>query len=313
MENLFDTINNPETSDDEFTPSGERHWNSYRYRQKLIKIWKALAAGHDFYWPDIIGICEVENSAVIHDLIHKTPLGVGGYSFFHRDSYDRRGIDVALLYRTDFFQPVDSGYIQVSFPKEPDYHTRDILYMKGFSKTAGDTLVVFVNHWPSRYGGFMETEGFRHTCAKVLRRCVDSVTRLNPASKILIIGDFNDTPYNESVTRTLKAEWSFSQPHDTALYNISYYLAEKKKYWTYWYQGRGDFLDQVIVSGALLNSQKGLSINPDDVYPLRNSFLFDEKGRPFRTYMGPRYMGGFSDHLPMVINFQVRDNAGIDR
>ncbi len=304
VENLFDTINNPDTDDDEFTPEGDRHWNSWRYRNKLNNIWKVLAATNLCNFPDVIGLCEVENRAVVEDLVHKTPLWKGGYSIMHKDSPDRRGIDLALLYNAKTFRPLDSAFIPVTMPKEPDFATRDILYVKGLVTATGDTLHIFLNHWPSRYGGFAWTEPYRHQAARILRRAVDSVFSANSVANIICMGDFNDTPNDVSVNDVLLAEKKFNDPQPGKLYNLSYYLYYKKNLWSYWYQGRGSLIDQVIVSGPMLG-KKGFHLSPDNVFPLDEPNFMDKQGRPLRTYQGPIYKGGFSDHLPMIINIEV--------
>ena len=305
VENLFDTLDNPMTADDEFTPTGERKWNSYRYHEKLKKLWKALAATTLAEFPDVIGLYEVENRDVVNDLIRKTPLWRGRYSIFHRESLDRRGIDVAIVYRPATFQVLDTAAIRIVFDgADSAYHTRDILYMKGIAKKSGDTLHIFANHWPSRYGGYAATENLRCRAASVLRAQVDSIFASEPDARILCIGDFNDNPDNMSVNEFLKARTDFGAVQSGELYNVAHYLWHKKDLWSYWYQGSGDFLDQVIASGALLGD-KGLHFGLDDVEPLQDNFLRNDGGGIYRTYQGPVYKGGFSDHLPVVVRMKV--------
>lgn len=308
VENLFDTIDNPETADDEFTPTGERHWDSYRYHRKLKHLWKALAATTFDEFPDVIGLYEVENRNVVQDLLTKTPLWWGHYSIFHRESLDRRGIDVAIAYRAETFQPLDTTAIRIVFDgADSSYHTRDILYMKGVVKKSGDTLHIFANHWPSRYGGYAATEVLRCRAASVLRQNIDSIFHNNQCAKVLCIGDFNDNPDNQSVNEFLKAKTDFRDAKSGTLYNMSHYLWQRKKQWTYWYQGNGDFLDQVIASGDLLGGD-GLHFSIDDVSAVMDGFLLGEDGGIHRTYLGPKYVGGFSDHLPVVVRMSIDGN-----
>jgi len=307
VENLFDTIDNPDTADDEFTPDGERHWDSYRYYHKLRRLWKVLAATTFDDFPDVIGFYEVENRDVVHDLITKTPLWNGHYQIFHRESLDRRGIDVAIAYRPETFQPIDTSTIRIVFDgADSSYHTRDIMYMKGVAKVSDDTIHIFANHWPSRYGGYSATDVLRCRAASVLRRKVDSIFANNQCAKVLCIGDFNDNPDNMSVNDFLKARTDLDNVEPGSLYNVSHYLWREKGLWSYWYQGNGDFLDQVIASGDLLGG-KGLHFSIDDASPLNEKFLLNEDGSIFRTYLGPRYTGGYSDHLPVVIRMRVGD------
>ncbi|MCR5455980.1 MAG: endonuclease/exonuclease/phosphatase family protein [Bacteroidales bacterium] len=308
VENLFDTINNPATADDEFTPEGERHWDSFRYYQKLKKLWKVVAATTYDDFPDVIGLYEVENRDVVSDLLYKTPLWRGRYSIFHRESMDRRGIDVAIAYRAQTFRPLDSAAIRINFDgADSTYFTRDILYLKGLVKSSGDTLHIFANHWPSRYSGFSASEILRCRAATVLRACVDSIFAVEPCAKILCMGDFNDNPDNMSVNEYLKARTDLSNFSPGNLYNVSFPLWTDRHLWTYWYQGRGDFLDQIIASGSLLDGS-GLHFGIDDAGPLQEAFVRNEDGSIFRTYMGPKYMGGYSDHLPVVIRMNYKGN-----
>lgn len=308
LENLFDTINNPEKADDEFTPDGARHWTSKRYQKKLENVYRVICAVDYERYPDIVGVCEVENREVLEDLTQKTPLKKAGYSIYHRESCDRRGIDVAILYNKETFKVLDTNAFVVRYDKDSSFKTRDILYMKGLVRRAKDTLHVFVNHWPSRYGGEAQTVPLRQAAGRTLRHAADSVLSFNPNAKILCLGDFNDTPANSSLTLALGAKCNWDNLMPSKLYNISYYLQFEKKMWTYAYYLDYDILDQVIVSGGLLVNE-GLRIDPDNVYPLKENFLLDDPSddnpKPFRTYNGYRYKGGFSDHLPMIVNFEL--------
>ena len=309
VENLFDTLDNPDTADDEFTPDGERHWDSYRYHQKLKHLWKALAATTLTEFPDVIAFYEVENRAVVSDLITKTPLWRAHYQIFHRESLDRRGIDIAVIYRPETFQPIDTAAVRITFDgADSTYHTRDIMYLKGVAKVSGDTMHIFANHWPSRYGGYAATEELRCRAASVLRLRVDSIFAVNPRAKVLCIGDFNDNPDNMSVNEFLKARTDLDDIEPGSLYNVSHYLWRERGLWSYWYQGNGDFLDQVIASGDLLGG-RGLHFTVDDASPLADKFLLNEDGTIFRTYLGPKYMGGYSDHLPVVVRMRVGESV----
>ncbi len=150
VENLFHPLNDSLTDDDEFTPDAIRHWSFYRYRQKLIKIYKTIAAAGGWQGFDLVGLCEIENRQVLSDLIKSTPLVKQNYRILHKDSEDSRGIDVALLYREKKFFPVDVKFYKVVSPDDKLFRTRNILYTKGIIST--DTLHIFVNHWPSRWG-----------------------------------------------------------------------------------------------------------------------------------------------------------------
>ncbi len=192
-ENLFDIYNDSLTNDDEFTPEGFRHWDNYRFFNKLNNLYKVIVGIGEWNPPMIVGLCEVENEFVLKKLIYNTPLKNFDYNFIHFESPDHRGIDVAMLYRKSEFHPVTYQPFRIYFPDDTASSTRDILYVKG---TIGDsdTLHVFVNHWPSRYGGYLVSKPKRAWVAEVLKSKTDSILGQNPSANILIMGDFNDSP-----------------------------------------------------------------------------------------------------------------------
>ena len=193
VENLFDVFNDSLTNDDEFTPEGERHWNNYKFYKKLNNLSKVIIGIGEWNPPSVIGFCEIENRFVLNKLIYETPLKNFDYKIIHSDSPDRRGIDVAFLYRQSKFEPFLLLPVPIHFPDNPESKTRDILYVKGIlNKT--DTIHFFVNHWPSRYGGYEDSKPRRMCVASVLRSKVDSILSVNHHPNIIIMGDFNDEP-----------------------------------------------------------------------------------------------------------------------
>ena len=309
VENLFDTLDDSLTRDEEFLPEGVRFWNNYRYNTKLNQIYKVITAVGKWNPPAIIGLCEIENREVINDLVNNTPLVKFEYQIIHTESPDRRGIDVGFLYRKDLFQPIDYETIPINFPDNPKSKTRDILYVKGIAKNS-DTLNVFINHWPSRWGGQLESEGRRLFVASVLKSKVDSIFNSNPKSNIIITGDFNDYPNNKSIQGILEAQQEFDQITDNQLYNLSSYLYKTKNIGTYKYRGDWGILDQFIVSGHLLNNKSKVYTTLNDVYIFNADFLLESDDsyfgyKPKRTFIGYKYNGGFSDHLPtyLILNF----------
>ncbi len=300
VENLFDTIDNPDVvGDEEFTPEGVKYWGTWRYNNKLIKIWKAIAAvGGRYYLPDIICFSEVENALVLKDLLCKTPLGQGDYSFFHRESLSYRGIDVAILYKLSAVEIIDTLAIRINF--DDDYHSRDILYLRCVSKISSDTVSIFANHWPSKYGGLAETERHREKAASTLRRVVDSVFALENEPKIVCGGDFNSGVAEGRVDVYMHAEKDFSSVDLHKLYNLTSRLVGKK--FSYKFHGVGEILDQVFVSGSLINSTVDIA---DFAFLLEPDLKYVGK-KPFRTYLGYKYLGGFSDHLPVVLSIPFK-------
>lgn len=307
LENLFDIYNDPLINDDEFTPDGGQYWNYRRYIAKLNNIAKTVLAVGQWSPPDFVGVCEIENRNVLIDLLKKTPLAGTDYRFFHHDSKDSRGIDVAFFYRKSKFIPIDTAAIPVIFPFNPEYHTRDIIYVKGLMIEQNDTVHIFINHWPSRYGGHMETEESRKTAALTVKHKTDSIFKSAPNANIVIIGDLNDYPTDASVCYHLKAFTDLNNPQPAQLYNLSYYLQQTKHLWSHKNQGIGGILDQIIVSGSLLRGDNDVITTKDDAHVADFDFLLEKSTSDpglitNRTYLGFTYHGGFSDHLPVYLD-----------
>jgi len=305
VENLFDTVDDTLSDDDEFLPSSPRHWDQRKLNDKVMKLYKVIVAAGGWQPPHIIGLSEVENKYVTGLLLNKTPLSKYAYGSVHYDSPDRRGMDVALLYRKGFLEIINSNKITVDFPFEKDRKTRDILYVKMLHNGA-DTIHFYVNHWPSRYGGKAASEKYRMFAARALKAHTDSVMSVFPASAIVIMGDFNDEPDDRSLTEGLQAMAPPAEPDISSLYNLSargmFKLEGTIKYMNDWY-----LFDQFIVSGALLQDTCRLVTSCKKVRIFAPDFLLepDEKylgKKPFRLYSGFRYNGGFSDHLPVCLS-----------
>ena len=312
-ENFFDTEDDPAKRDDEFTPEGMKHWTPRRYQEKLSHIAKVITAVGGWEPPEIVGLCEVENRSVLDDLTRKSPLKVFGYKIIHYESPDSRGIDVALLYIPQKFKPIKSRPIPVVFPEGMGKKTRDILYVEGVLTKCNDTIHIFVNHWPSRWGGQMETDPKRIFVAQLLRTKVDSILQQNPRANIFIMGDLNDFPTDRSLLEGLRAKHTYDNPQPTELYNLSYYLQETKGEFSHRHQGEGGILDQMIVSGNMLDRKGKIYTDKDFAHIYKSEFLLEKDPnypgyKPFRTYIGYKYHGGFSDHLPPYIDIFCNKN-----
>ncbi|MFH2142566.1 MAG: endonuclease [Bacteroidota bacterium] len=311
IENLFDTFDDSLTNDEEFLPDGVRHWNNTKYYKKLNNIYKVIVAVGGWQPPEIIGLCEIENRTVLDDLVKKTPLSTYNYQIVHAESPDRRGIDVALLFLKDRFIVLKKEFIRINYPDNSGT-TRDILYVKGITYKS-DTLHIFVNHWPSRWGGQMESEDRRLFVAKTLRNKLDSIIASNEKSNIIITGDFNDEPDNKSLTETLRARKTYENISDSILYNLSFHLYEDKGMGSHKYQGNWGVLDQFIVSGTLLKRKNSIHTTINNVYIFKPDFLLEKDEanagfKPFRTYLGYKYNEGFSDHLPTYLDIFKKNN-----
>ena len=311
VENLFDLIDNPKTNDDEFTPKGDRRWTYKRLFKKLQDISKVILNAAGWTPPDLVALCEIENRYVLERLISDTPLKSFPYKIIHKESPDSRGIDVALLYNADTFYPVEYRYIPIRLENDSLLNTREILYVSGILKNA-DTLHIFANHWPSRYSGLLESQSFRNRAATLLRTEIESLQGNDSNPNIIIVGDFNDQPSDESITHYLGAkEYSENNLNgsENQIINLSHSWMQQEL-GTLKFQSQWSVFDQIMVSGNLLNTENKLFTSPDQAKIVQLPFLLDRDERygglkTNRTYNGFRYQGGFSDHLPVLIKLQV--------
>jgi len=318
-ENLFDPADDSLTNDDEYTPTGMRRWTFDRFRRKLLNLSKVIISVGGWEAPEIVGMCEVENRFVLYELITETPLSKIGYKIIHKDSPDPRGIDVAMIYRPDKFTPIAYKAIPVRFPNDPNGRTRDILYVKGKVMNQ-EILHVFINHWPSRFGGYAGTKPKRAVVASILRHSTDSIMQSDPTARIVIMGDFNDEPNDESITKVLMARGDSTHLEKTDLYNMMTGYANRWRNGTNKFRESWSVIDQIIVSSPLLHGENGLYTYANSAHIFDAPFLLMEDKtyfglKPFRTYMGPKYEGGYSDHLPVYIDVYVHqpEKSGLDK
>jgi len=305
-ENCFDTVDDSTTADEDFLPNGSLHWTYSRYKTKLEKICKVIVAAGEWEPPDIIGLAEIENSRVLQDLIGHTALLKYEYRYVHKNSPDIRGIDVALLYNPATIRIIETAFIPGNTDNPAERPTRDMLYCK-MSVRHQEIIHVVVNHWPSRSGGILETEPLRLSNARILKMKIDSVLQTGPHQKIIIMGDFNDGPYDKSLVRGLQAQTDTDSPWPGMLVNLAAGYEKRNKVGSHKYQGQWNMLDQIIVSGEMLVTKKGIATSPACFSVFAAPFLLTEDknysgSEPFRTYKGPVYVGGFSDHLPVMID-----------
>ena len=282
-ENLFDTLDNPLKNDDDFLPEGRMRWDSRRYWSKLGRVARVMAAASGESPCALMGLCEIEGDTVLRDLTRRTSLRHLGYEYITTDCPDRRGINVALLYQPFVFQPVTIDTIRIQ-----NLHTRDVLHVGGRMKN-GDTLDVFVCHLPSRRGGAKRTAAHRLLVSRIVGDFADSLARCRSSPRIIIMGDFNDEPPDASVRYLAR-----SYP----LLTEKLRARDGEIRGSYRFQQQWNQLDQVFVNGDLLPFVASCRLFAPDF------LLEDSKGmaHPFRTYRGPFYHGGFSDHLPVVLD-----------
>ncbi len=299
VENLFDTYDDPLTDDDEFLPGGVRRWTYGRYSRKINSIFKTITAAGEWSPPALVAFCEIENRKVLEDLVYRTYLSKYNYCIIHEDSPDPRGIDVCLIYRNDLIQVLDYRYL---FPPSfllSGFTSRSVLYVK--CSVLSDTIHFFVNHWPSRRGGVLNAEDQRRLISEMVRTKADSITCASRGvTRIIIMGDFNATP-DDRVLDILTEKHASG----ASMINLSRRIPVSTG--TYRYIGTWEMIDQVLVSDILIESKSGLSVEPGKVRVFRPDFLLRSDPKypgvsPFSTYSGYRYKGGYSDHLPVLID-----------
>jgi Endonuclease/Exonuclease/phosphatase family len=303
VENLFHPSNDSLKNDDEFTKDGERYWSFRRYYDKVNKIGKTAIAVGEWEPPAVIGLCEIENIQCLKDVVHSSPLKKFGYEIVHQESGDNRGIDVALLYRPKYIKLESFEAIKLNFG--PDSRpTRDILYVKGLVGEK-DTIHLFVNHWPSRYGGQLVTAPKRDFAAATLRAKYDSILTVNPNAAILAMGDFNDHPDDPSMKDIMKARKTIEEMKDGDFLNMTWQYEFKKG--THKYQHEWGILDQFVVTPGLLNGKSGLETKLEWAQIFEGDYLLENEKDGIgkitnRTYIGFKYHGGYSDHLPIFVD-----------
>jgi len=300
VENYFDTFDDKHSNDNEFLPSSPKKWDDKKFNKKTLNLYKVIAS-IDTNPPVIIGLAEVENRYVIEKLFYSTPLQKFPYKIIHNNSPDKRGIDVALVYRSDISTNIEYEYIRINFPAYPRSTTRDILLAKQI--ISKDTIFIFVCHFPSRIGGY-ESEYKRNYTAKILASKIDLLLKSNPFTKIIIMGDFNDEPTDKSINEILKANCS-KNIHSQLLINTM--CLKNHKTGTIKYKGDWYIFDQIIISYNLfkkgLNNKKFFETsiyNPDFLITIDSKY---GGVKPYSTYSDKKYQGGYSDHLPVVIKF----------
>jgi hypothetical protein len=304
LENLFDTIDDPLINDDEFTPRGTGKWDSQRYRTKLEHLARVISQIGDEYTkggPVMMGVSEVENLAVMEDLVKTPPLDKAGYKIVHYDSPDKRGIDVGFIYQPKYFTVTGSKAIPLRIEGKDNWTTRDILQVSGTFD--GEPMYVLVNHWPSRSSGERETAPLRNAAADLCRKSADAIMQEHPGAKIIIMGDLNDDPVDESLMKHLKVKTKPDNVGAGDLFDPMWQLF-KDGTGSLAYRDSWNLFDQVIVSGGLMDkSGTGYKFYKAKVF--NRKFLLQEDGQyagyPFRTYAGGVYMAGYSDHLPVYI------------
>jgi predicted extracellular nuclease len=299
VENLFDTADDTTKDDDEFLPEGSRRWTEKRYWQKINALSHVIVAAGEWELPALIGLCEVENEKVVSDLALRSILSGAGYKVIHRESPDARGIDLALLYRSDIVRIADC---RSWIPEEKEgevFNSRNLLYAK--TVMGNDTVHLILCHWPSRRGGTLAAGDLRVSIAKLVRVKTDSLQACSgDTASIIVMGDFNAAPGDPVIKILSEDNCLINYAEETAGRGIG----------SYRYQGRWELIDQIFVSGSMTDPERKIYADPISFRVFDAPFLLaddpDYPGKkPFPTYGGYRWSGGYSDHLPIMIKVKT--------
>ena len=312
VENLFDTIDDPDILDDDFTKEGKNNYTASDYHNKIENIASVVAkigAGLAKTSPAILGLAEIENHSVLEDLIKSEHFIPYQYQIIHFDSPDRRGIDVALIYQEKLFKPIHQENIELRIWDEKGMriYTRDLLWVSGIMDD--EVIHIIVNHWPSRRGGRSRSDPKRMKAAFTVRQIIGRIYKEQPKAKIIIMGDFNDDPINKSLAKGLIENPENTENAQTIITRLFNPMEEmyKKGYNTLAYRDGLNLFDQVIISTYLLRDGpifEGLTFLKAGIY--NPAFITTPngkyKGYPYRSFENNKYVGGFSDHYPVYIH-----------
>lgn len=304
VENVYDTLDAPGVDDAEFLPGTAKDWNSKRYWSKLDRMAGVIASmGKDLHPKGlaILGLAEVENRAVVEDLVARPALKDRGYRVVHEDGPDRRGVDVALVYNPALYKVYAHKSYRLRLPNDTAFRTRDQLLVSGVLD--GDTTHVVVAHWPSRRGGQEASEPKRRAAAELGRRIIDSLLAINADARILYMGDLNDDPVNVSLTRHLRATGNKAKAVRGTLFNPMFEPYQKGIGTLAW-RDSWNLFDQICVSPGLVSGAGG-RYKYYGVRIFNEPYLRQKEGNfagyPFRTYVGDAYQEGYSDHFPVFL------------
>lgn len=319
LENLFDVYNDPAKNDEEFLPDGQNNWTEVKYKKKLHNMAVVIAdmARFNGAFHTILGVSEIENRLVLEDLISQPELLPARFEIVHYDSPERRGVDVGLLYRPDQFEYLDSESIPFSFEgtevditltkeEQEDFRTRDILMVHG--RIADEDFAIYVAHLPSRSGG--KGGDLRSLGGEIIRKHADRMMEKYPGIKIVIMGDMNDNPFDDSMAKYLGAVKNIGDVPAEGFFNPFWKMLDEG-YGSIAYRDVWSIYDQVIVNGALVRAESGsLAIQQVDRkghygVVFKRPYMVTQKGYykgyPFRTFSSGKFINGYSDHFPTYI------------
>ena len=316
VENLFDTIDQADTEDGDFTPGGKLNWNAERLSAKMAKLTQVVGELNRNQGPDLLGLCEVENRGVIEQWLTSLKRTRKHYRIVHSESPDARGIDVALIFDSNRMKLHSHTTAAVTLPGQPEWKTRDILCAR-FHFGKDKPMFVLVNHWPSRRGGQEQTDPLRAAAARVARRLVDSLHHAYPGGVLVVMGDFNDRPADAAplnvlqsgpVCREGSATGMERAMNPSVLYN-PFAEIDNGTSGSYRYKDAWQFIDHISLSHRVCEKDSWVRYIPGSAASVSMPYLLQSEGKyagyPFRTYGGENYLGGYSDHLPVKVELQI--------
>ncbi len=319
VENLFDTYHDEGKNDYEYLPDGANKWTEPRYEKKLHNMASVISAmaTENKMFHTVLGLSEIENRHVLEDLVLQPEIEKANYQIVHYDGPDRRGVDVALLYRPDQFKLLDSKSIPFDFNSkdivfsmdseaQKNFRTRDILMVRG--EIGSEMFAFFVAHLPSRIGG--KGSDLRSRGAQIIYENAMDLMRDFPGIKIVVMGDMNDNPTDESMTTFLHGKETISEVGEYDFFS-PFLSMLKAGYGSLAYRGTWNIYDIIMVNKALASPAKGslriIPIVKKQYYgrifsqPFMTQQTGQYKGTPFRTFSGGTFIGGYSDHYPTYI------------
>lgn len=303
LENLFDTINDPNKNDEQFLPEGDYRWTSEKYFQKLDRLSQVIAEMSKMDGGlAVLGVSEIENEQVLLDLVATERLKPLGLKVCHHESPDRRGVDVAFLYDPARFKLTDTAAYPLVVPNQPEFISRDQWLMTGILDNT-DTLYILVNHWPSKAGGEKRSLPGRIAAGSLSRQIADEVMQKHPGAKFILMGDLNDNPNSKAIMEYLGTKTNVKNLQANELFNPMWKMYHDG-IGSYAYRDSWEMLDNIIISGALVYPRAN-TYKYNGAFVFRRDFMITKSGSyagyPWRMYAGGVYQGGYSDHLPVYI------------
>ncbi len=306
LENLLDTIDDPNTKD-EYSPMLQMEYGkSKAYLQKIDNMARVLSEiGKDRTGKSasIIAVAEIENSNVLDDILNTTYFKNEHYNYVHQDSPDWRGIDVALLYKETVFSVSNYELHELKAWNKDGYRvkTRSQLAVSGFLD--GELIHIIVNHWPSQRNGKSKTAYLREKSAELTKKIMSKIYQKEENPKIIILGDFNENPTENSIKEGLTTSSDKKLLLKKDLYN-PFEAMFKKGLGTLGFRDNVNLFDQIIITANFTfgnyNSYqfyKAGIFNPKYLITKKGRY----KGYPYRSFSNNKFTGGFSDHYPVYI------------